>query len=389
MNLADQLNQLADDVDTRGLPDAQEIRRTGDRFRRQRRARISVATTVVAVVAIVTTAAVVTRPWTRSAPEPVSPIDGWRVTRTLEIPGSGAMLYGADSLWVVDMKDGELAEDGTAPAGSLYQIDPASGEVLDRIPGAVGGWPSVGGGAIWLCTAAGDLNMLTRVDLATHQVTQIETSHPKQLPRGTAFAGGNLWVSNWVSGDLLRIDPETDRVQRTLHLGEGSSPRTPSNPISDGHSLWLSSGSGLITRLDGATGEQTSRLQLPDLDVQLAGIDSRRHILYGYPVRGWTTLYEINADPSARDQLGRDVGLTPKRLDATILAFAVGSGSLWAATMNPDELVRIDPKTFTVTGRMPLTGMDRGSNVPVALAASGQTVWIRVAGKVLELAPDP
>jgi hypothetical protein len=52
------------------------------------------------------------------------------------------------ALWVIDNKDTKLTPDGTAPAGEMYQIDPGSGDVLDRLPGAVGGWQSVGAGAI-------------------------------------------------------------------------------------------------------------------------------------------------------------------------------------------------------------------------------------------------
>lgn len=389
MNLADLMNQLADDVDTRSLPDADQIRRTGDRFRHQRRARLSVGAAVVAVAAVLATVAIITNPWTRSAPEPVSPIDGWRVTRTLEVPGSGSIIYGDDSLWVVDMKDGELAEDGTTPAGSLYQIDPGSGDILDRIPGAVGGWPNIGAGAIWLCTAAGELDVLTRVDLATHEVRRIATSDPKQLPHGTAFAAGNLWVANWSSGDLVRMDPETNQVRQTIHIGDYGTGQAPHSLVSDGHSLWVGNDNGLITRFDGATGEQTSQLQLPlpFREVGIDGIDTRRHVLYAHAIRG-NTLLEINTGQSGPDRFGSELPLT-KEVDGMLGGFAIGTDSLWVATTNPDRLLRIDPETFTISDRMPLAGMAHESNVPVALAASGRTVWIRVEGKVVELAPDP
>lgn len=386
MNLGDLLNQLADDVDTRSLPDADQIRRTGDRFRRQRLARLSVGAAVVAVVAVVATVAVVTNPWTRSAPEPVSPIDGWRVTRTLDVPGSGAIIFGDDSLWVVDMEEGELAEDGTSPAGSLLEVDPGSGDILDRIPGAVGGWPNIGAGAIWLCTAAGDLDVLTRVDLATHEVRRIATSDPRQLPHGTAFAGGNLWVANWSSGDLVRMDPQTGRVRQTIHLGDYSTGQAPRSLISDGHSLWVGNDNGLVSRFDGATGDQTSRLQLPFREVGFDGIDSRRHVLYANAVRG-NSLLEINIGQAGPDRLGRELPLT-EEVDGMLGGFAMGTDLLWVATTNPDQLLRIDPETFAIRERMPLTGMAHESNVPVALAASGRTVWIRVEGKVVELAPD-
>jgi hypothetical protein len=142
---------------------------------------------------------------------------------------------------------------------------------------------------------------------------------------------------------------------------------------------------GLVTRFDGATGETTSQLQLPARDVSLVGIDGGRHLLYA---ASRDSVFEINVDPARPDQLGRQVVVTPQRVDVMVAGFIPGPGSLWVATLNPDELVRIDPNTFTVTGRMPLTGMDHGSNVPVAVAASSRSVWIRLEGKILELAPQ-
>ncbi|GAB3778243.1 NHL repeat-containing protein [Nocardioides ungokensis] len=386
MNLADLMTQLTDDVDTRLLPTPEDIRRTGDTLRRQRRARFTVGATVLAVMAVVTSVAIVTHPFARSGPEPGGPIDGWRVIRTLEIPGSGDAFYGDSSLWVIDNRNQELTEDGT-PSGDLYQIDPRSGVVLDRIPGAVGGWPNVGAGAIWLSTAAGGLNTLTRVDLASHEVTRTSTSHPRQLPHGTAWAAGNLWVANYTSGDLLRMDPETRQVRQTIHLGDNRNGRAPQSLISDGHSVWVGNDNGLITRLDGATGEETSRLQLPIRGVRFDGIDTRRHVLYAHALRG-NSIFQINTGPPGPDRIRDELPLT-QDVGGMLAGFAVGTESLWAATLNPDDLLRIDPETLRISERIPLTGLNHESNVPIALAASGRAVWIRVNDRVRELAPQP
>lgn len=386
MNLAEQMNRLADAAELRLLPDAEEVRRTGDRFRRRRRAQLSVAAAALAVLAVVATVAIASLPSPRPVPQPAGTIDGWRLTRTLDVPGTGAAITGAGSVWVVDMRSGEPRDDARTPAGSLDEIDPATGEVVGRIVGAVGGWPTVGGGAIWLCTAAGDLNVLTRVDLATHVVTQVPTSSPSQLPHGTALAGGNLWVANWASGDVVRLDPTTGQTKQTMHLGQGGSGQAPSNPMSDGHSVWVANHDGLVTRFDGTTGRKTSELQLPALDVGLAGIDSTRHVLYA---QSGATIFEITTDPARGDKLRRELAVTPHRIDVLVSGVAVGAGALWVATLNPDELVRVDPATFTVTGRMPLNGVDHGSNVPVAVAAGDRSLWVRLQGKVLQLTPVP
>ena len=249
MNLADRMNQLAEDVDARALPEPGQIRHAGDRLRVTRRRRIVVGA-AVAVVAVMATATL-TRGGARSAPEPAGGIGDWRVSRTVSVPGEGIALYGDHSLWVTAVERANAG--GKVPTGTLEQIDPGSGEVLDRIPGAVGGWPSVGEGAIWLSSVGPEL--LTRIDLANHAVTRIAIHHPKQHPQGSAVAQGNVWVINNASGDLLRMDPNSYRVTRTIHLGANTQGTAPRSIISDGHSVWVSNDNGLVQRFDGATGD--------------------------------------------------------------------------------------------------------------------------------------
>ena len=385
MTLGDVMNQLADEtIAARAMPEPGQVRHTGDRLRQRshRRAALAVAAAVVAVLA----AAAIIYPAPQHSAQPIGPIDGWRVTRTLHVPGSGGIVYAADALWVIDNKNTELTADGTAPAGEMYQIDPGSGDVLDRLSGAVGGWQSVGAGAIWLSTAAGDLNVLTKVDLASHEVTRFSTSLPRQLPRGSAVAAGNLWVANMESGDLVRMDPRTHQVLQTIHLGESGNGGAPISLVTDGKIVWASTGDGIVWRIDGATGERLSLLQLPTRDPRLVGIDPSRHTLYA-TARGGKSVLEIDADQRGTDWAGRELRLGQSADRSLLAALAVGPDALWAATLNPDQLLRIDPDMFTITGRMPLVGVDHESNVEVDLASGGGATWVRIKGKVLELGP--
>jgi len=384
VNLADLMNELADDVDTRSMPDPDRVRRIGDEVRRRHHSRLAVGAAVVVAVAVSAAAALAARD-PRSAPEPVRPVEGVRVVRTVDIPGSGAAFVGDGSLWVVDMAGGRLTDDGTAPAGDLYQLDPESGEVLDRIPGAVGGWPAVGGGAVWLSTAAGDLDVLTRVDLTTHEVTRISTSHPRTLPHGVAVVGDTLWVASYGTGELLLMDTDSFAVRRRIHLGGQPSDQAPQGLVTDGSSVWVSDDKGVVTRFDGATGTVTSRLELPAHEVRLDGIDARG-ILYANAVRGNTVFEIVTGAGGAPDEIGRELPLTPE-VDSMLGGLTLGAGAMWVATLNPDDLVRVDAESFEVTGRTPLAGLDHESNVPVAIAATHDAVWVRIDGKVVELAP--
>jgi hypothetical protein len=384
VNLAELMNQLADDVDARALPEPEQVRGAGDVRRRRHRNRLAAGAAALAVV-VAATAVAVTAGDPRSAPEPASPIKGWRVVRTSEVPGSGSAIVGDGSLWVVNMAAHRLTEDGKAPAGDLYRLDPESGDVLDRIPGGVGGWPAVGGGAVWLSTAAGDLNVLTRVDLVTHEVSRTKTTHPRTLPHAVAVAGDTLWVPSPHTGELILMDPHSLAVRRRIHLAAPDSGRAPNGAVTDGTSVWVADADGVITRFDGATGEQTSSLQLPVHDLGLDGIDVARDVLYAHAADG-NTLYQVIGGTGRRpDELGAELPLGST--DIRLAGVSVGSDSVWVATYDPDLLLRVDQQTFKVTARAPLEGLNHKSNVPVAIAATDDAVWVRVDGKVVEVAP--
>jgi streptogramin lyase len=256
---------------------------------------------------------------------------------------------------------------------------------VDRIPGAVGGWPAIGAGGLWLSTAAGDLDVVTRVDLTSLRVSRLQVSGPGELPHGVVSAGGGLWVALPASGDLLRLDPVTYAVARRIHLGDPGSGRGPQSIVSDGTRVWVVDGNGLITRFDARTGLVTSTLQLPAREAGFIGVDPTRHVAYATSLVG-TDLYEVSTPTDGPDTFSREVTL-PTAVDGAIAAGAIGSDRLWVATMNPDVVLGVDPDSLAVRTRVPVAGMDRTSNVPVALAAKDHTLWIRVAGKVVQVEP--
>jgi hypothetical protein len=285
------------------------------------------------------------------------------------------------SLWVTDAKDAALNSAGTAPAGVMYEIDPATGDVVARIPGAVGGWPSVGRGAIWLSTAAGGLNVLTRVDLNTHEVTRISTAPGKPLPHGAAATRYGVWVANTELDELVRLNPETGAVTKRVRFGIDVKGEAPWNPIVDQGTVWVSTDDGRVVGIDTATGRQVANVKLPIREARLTW--THRHVLFVSGRGGDTFRVDVShadqptTEPATRWTLLQRMG--------DVQALTAGAGSLWMVLVGPDELLRLDPATFEITGRMPLSGIDSDSPIPVQIVSADGAVWIRTQDKVREL----
>jgi hypothetical protein len=64
----------------------------------------------------------------------------------------------------------------------------------------------------------------------------------------------------------------------------------------------------------------------------------------------------------------------------------IALGSVWIVTTDPNELVRIDPASDKVMGRLPLPGSPWAPN---GIAADSTSLWIRVSGSLLHVTPQP
>ena len=134
------------------------------------------------------------------APAPVEPpsVEPWEELFAVAAERAGGMAYDGERLWLVDR---------AGPA--LLALDPASGEVKDRLP-APGPWP-----------------------------------------QGLAWDGERLWVSDSEEGKVYGIDPRTRLVDRRFDAPVSS----PQGLAWDGEHLWLADGTKLhsLSREDGTT----------------------------------------------------------------------------------------------------------------------------------------
>jgi streptogramin lyase len=114
---------------------------------------------------------------------------------------------GAGSLWTVDDASGEV-----------LRIDPARRAVIARI--AVGDGPSdlvFAGERAWVINHRD--RGLVRIDTSSNAPSRLATI-PGDAPERIAHAAGSLWITGRGT-DLLRVDPATGEVQRTIEIGAG------------------------------------------------------------------------------------------------------------------------------------------------------------------------
>lgn len=387
----DYLERAADLARPQSLPPAHDVRRRGDR--RRRRARVATVAAAAVAILVITAPALLASGWRRadhSLPahdnQLTTGLSGWRVAREITVPHDGNILFTGGAVWVVDRDDGRLRHG--VPAGATYLLDPATGETKERIAGAVGAWPAVGAGAVWMATHALDPAVVTRVDLATHEVTRIPVID-SDVPQPTSFAvaQGKVWMGDCCTDMVAAIDPRTGTI--------GPASPAPGNfqqfAATDGSSVFMPTWeSEQVVRIDARTGQELSRVATGFRGTRGQALLYRDGTLYA-GADGRVLAIDVSR-VGAEKMIGQVPlsgpggvqGSQPQRLVAAY-------GSIWTVRNVPSELVRIDPRTLTVTGRWTIPG-----NIPKDtpafgrdLAVGGGSIWLRTIGKVLQLQPVP
>ena len=301
--------------------------------------------------------------------------DGASIVATIPVPNDGPVALGLGSVWVEDDEGGVAS----ASAGQLYRVDPQTGAVTDTIPHVQGGAATVLDGAVWV--ASFDSDRLYRVDPATHAVAPYVTGPTvDQGPTNVLAVDGQLWVSNHHGGTIAIINPQDGTISSAIPVAPAG-PGGPSGLATDGSSVWVGiPGQHTIDRISIANHSVTALAPPPYVPCGGLAADSTdlwatasdcagRGVMRYNPTTNQVSAYfaiEDNFHPAGG---ARDV--------------TIALGSVWVATHNPNELVRVDPATNQITGRLPLPA------APWNIAADSTSLWIRVSGSLLHVTPQP
>jgi virginiamycin B lyase len=233
-------------------------------------------------------------------------------TVTVGEPCSGLVIdFG--SLWIPSCKDHKIVrvDAKTGVAQAFIDAGPADSE---------GGICS-GAGSVWMVASKqGDL---LRIDPASNRVV----AHI-QLPAGSfnpAFANNSIWVTSNSSGTLVRVNPKANAV--TSETPVGPSPRFLT--VGAG-SVWvLNQGDGTITRVDAATGKRTAVIAagIPGLGGEITFGDGAI----------WATVFDIpitRIDTKSNEITGQWAGPGGDSI-------RVGHGSIWLTHLRGAKLWRL------------------------------------------------
>jgi outer membrane protein assembly factor BamB len=230
----------------------------------------------------------------------------------------------------------------------LYQLDGATGEILQEMPGYM---PTVVGDTLWYERD----DEIVEADAATGAERAVYT--PPKLG-GTTVHDGVLWAADHEAGTLTAVDLAANEVLSEMDLPDGE----PKWVEAWEGAIWVViDGSDVVMRIDPHTGKVLSTTDAGRRPHSVAvGFGS-----LWVTEHGDTELLRFAPDGQLQAAIRRP-GIN--------VAIAVAGDSLWAASFN--GLMEIDPDTNEVVREIEL-----GSGDFYAMAVSQGSLWLTTAGR--------
>jgi virginiamycin B lyase len=182
-------------------------------------------------------------------------------------------------------------------------------------------------------------------------------------PFSLAEAAGSVWVANFLTGTVQRIDPATSRVTAAIDVGG-----QPYGLTAGGGSVWVGNNAlDSVARIDAATDRVVATIRVGDRPLGLA-YDADHGSVW---VADFGDAAVTELDASTNAVVARAV-IPGEHEDV-----ALGFGWVWIPS-EEGTLTRIDPATLTVTGTIPIA-----ADPDFALVAAGSVWTTAYAGSVI------
>jgi YVTN family beta-propeller protein len=285
-----------------------------------------------------------------AAPAPErGPRSGARRGRSVLLALVGVALIAATLVFALASGGGTRSLPSIA-GDSVGAIAPAGGAITADV--RLGPSPSgvaAGDGALWVANY--NSSTVSRIDGATHTVQTIPVD---STPSGIAVGAGAVWVANNFSGTVSRINPSVNRVVDSIGVGNG-----PSGVAVGYGNVWVANtNDGTISRINAVT-------DAPGNPIALGGSPT------GVAV-GFHSLWVSDAAYARVLRVDPQTGglVQPINVGTGPTAIAIGFGSVWVANSLDGTVMRINPGTNHVTAAVHV------GDTPNALAVGAGGVWV-------------
>jgi peptide/nickel transport system substrate-binding protein len=129
------------------------------------------------------------------------------------------------------------------------------------------------GGQVWVTdSTSGDV-----IDFSVSSGKVVQTVHVGNDPRGLALVGDSVWVANNLDGTVSRIDARSASITATLPVGAG-----PASVVADGKRVWVAAqDAGWLTEVDPSRARVLRHVRTGSRPVGLALQGSRLWVTAG------------------------------------------------------------------------------------------------------------
>ncbi len=272
----------------------------------------------------------------------------------------GALLVvGALAAIVVALTRGSGSPPVAVAANSVAVVSPQSGKVVADVP--IGGRPvaiAVGADAVWVANA--DDQTVLRIDPKTFKVVKTIGGLGNEVT-DIAVGFGSVWVAGGNDGTLTRIDPRLNAPERVLHLAKpGAVVPQPVFLVATGAgSVWVTGGNRVL-RIDPQTNGVAGSTPAPDAPFTSVGSGAGS----AWVVAGNEHVLRLDATS------GRITADSP--LPSPAAFPVVAHGSLWLVVYTvKSQIWRLNPLTLEQTDSVSVPAA-----FPFGLAAGdGGVLW--------------
>ena len=189
---------------------------------------------------------------------------------------------------------------------------------------------------------------------------------PFGQPGDVTILGSTAWISDWSASQIAGVDLAAGRVIRTVQVGDQRD--EPVSMTAGAGSLWILDFSGLLLRIDPASGTITRRFPVRALGVDVAYGDGFIWVITDEPTAGGGQDYLYKIDPS-RDVI---VKAAPIPGAGPACAASPGPQGIWIGCAAADRITLISQGSLKPVQNLPVHS---GGYTPQIVA--GQTaVWV-------------